>query len=74
MNRKKKDTSAAIRRHTRTHPHTPAPVPRHARTLPTLARARAPTRAWTPEDDHDRFWLGFLERLIFSTFQILKNF
>ena len=43
----------------------------HKRDTPTPARARAPTHARTPEDDHDRFMLGFLERLNFSFFSKL---
>ena len=49
-------------------------MPRHARTqVPTPARARAPTRARTPGDDHDRFMLGFLKGLLFFNFSKLKN-
>ena len=54
---------------------TPAPTPRHARThMSTPARARAPTHARTPEDDHDRFMLGFLKGLLFQLCKIYKLF
>ena len=50
---------------------TPASTPRHARTHePTPARARAPTHARTPEDDHGPF---YVERLTFSAFRGFTN-
>ena len=52
---------------------TPKPTPRHARTH-VPARARAPTHARTPEDDHDRFVLGFFKGLLFQFFKLKKTF